>query len=258
MLNARLILLTLFLPLSFACIGYVTGMYLKEPALAVIYSLSGAILGFMIDYVCAFRKVFKILLHKVPLPLILSLLSWWIGRSISNNYIGILAGICGAIIGLWLNRIMVVSFRYYKIRKRILVLVYFFFSIGIIGLFFGIPVFNLFLGVLAGNYLSIRVTSFYRGNKEKIRKTFFRGSLFTSLTILFLSLLSSYIALFDIDHTNYLLSLIHVNEMDYNKLALFIVIGSVLLAVAEFAITMFTAQTMLSYWEHKRKRYLSL
>jgi len=175
-----------------------------------------------------------------------------ISNSFLNDFISLIVGFAGLGIGLMLNNVLIIPFQFYRISKRILAILYLFFSISLFGFFMGVPVFNILLGVLAGNYLSIRVFRNRRSNKE-IKVLFFQGALFTSFVILLVSSLSVWLALIDIENTQQTINEILQLHLNIKQLNLIIFIGGILLVILQYFLTLFTAQTMLSF---RRKRKL--
>lgn len=252
MLKIKLILLGSFLPLTFISIGFLIGVYVDQMWVGIIAASVGLGLGLLLNYICSYRKLFAVMLYQTPIPLAMFLLSWWISDTFVSSWLALGIGLGGLAIGLWLNKELILPYQFYRINKRILGFLYLFLSIAMVGLFIGIPVFNIVLGVIAGNYLSIRVISYARSGPE-IKRNFLQGSIFSATTILSLSLLSGLAALGDFENVAYLFSYYLDFNIEIKQFVYLFLMGSALLAIAQFSLTFFTANTMLSYWNYRRK-----
>jgi hypothetical protein len=84
----------------------------------------------------------------------------------------------------------------YQWKTWILVLIFSFYHIGMIGFFMGVPIFNAFLGILAGYYFGKRMLRNNFSEEEK-KKTTSNVAFSTSLFMLIICSLSAWIALSD-------------------------------------------------------------
>jgi hypothetical protein len=84
----------------------------------------------------------------------------------------------------------------YQWKTWILVLIFAFYHIGMIGFFMGVPVFNAFLGILAGYYFGKRMLRNNFSDEEK-KKTTSYVAYSTSLYMFIICSLSAWIALSD-------------------------------------------------------------
>lgn len=250
-LKLKLLLLSLVLPLSFFFIGFIMSIYLYNLTIAIVIGLVGIGVGILLNFVCYYRKLFTAALYQTPIPAALFLLIWWISNSFASDLYAFFLGLGGLAIGLWLNSELVSPFQFYKIRKRFLALLYFFFSIALMGFFMGIPAFNILLGVLAGNYLSIRIISNFREERD-INKNMKQGATFTSVVLLIIILISALMALSDIENSLLLAQEILRIPMTKNFFLVLIILGGIVLVLVQYYLTLFTAKTMLQLWKHKR------
>jgi len=255
-LKIRLLLLSLIFPFSFSFLGFFMGHFMYPGQTKIYLSIGGFVFGIFLDFICYYRKLFTITLFQTPIPLTLFLLVVWISNSFVKDLFAFIFGLGGLIIGLWLNNELVLPFQFYRIRKRILAILYLFFSIVLLGIFRGIPAFNMLLGVLAGNYLSIRVISNFREERE-INKNLKQGSAFTSFILLIITVISGFIALSDIDNSIMIAQQILGISLNKTLFTILISVGGIIIVLLQYFITLITARTMLQLWKHKRfSRYL--
>lgn len=244
-------------PLSFSFIGLIEGIYSYNNTITVFLVITGFTIGILMDFICYHRKLFTIALYQIPIPLALFLLVWWVSNPFMNNLHSFLFALGGLLIGLWLNKELVLPYQFYKIKKRILAIVYLFFSIAMLGYFIGIPAFNILLGFIAGNYLSIRVISNYKVERE-INKNLRQGSAYTSLILFIITTVAFILAISDIDHYTQWASQILNIPINKTFMVVLISAASIIIVISQYFITLFTAQTMLQLWKHKRfNRYVS-
>ncbi len=250
-LKIKLAILALVFPISFGIIGVLIGIFLQNKSIVISFSISGLLLGTLFNMVCIYRKLFTIVLYQAPLPLALFLLTWWVSNSFTNDLMAVIIGLIGFLIGLWLNVELVLPYQFYKIKKRVLALIYLFFSIASLGFFMGIPVFNLLLGVLAGNYLSIRVLRNYK-SKKYIRKNLIQGSIYTSIILLIITFFSGLIVISDMENSISILEQLLHYPINQTLFLSFIIIGGLVIVILQYFITLFTATTMLQLWQYRR------
>ncbi|MDA3892581.1 MAG: hypothetical protein PF517_13030 [Salinivirgaceae bacterium] len=250
-LKTKLFILSLLFPLSFGFIGGLMGYFLYTPITAIIFVCIGLIIGIALNIVCYYRKLFTITLFQSPIPLSMFLLVLWISNAFMSDLYAFLFAIGGLLIGLWLNNELILPFQFYRIRKRYLGIIYFFFSIAFMGVFMGIPAFNLLLGALAGNYLSIRVISNYR-QERSIKKNLRQGAFYTSLILFIITALSGLIAISDIENSIQLATQIIKIPLNKDLFVGLIIVGGIAIVLLQYVITLFTAKTMLQLWKHKR------
>ncbi len=244
-------MLSMVFPVSFALIGIMMGIFLYNLTVSIILGFLGLIIGILLDMVCYYRKLFTAALFQGPIPLALFLLFWWISDTLVSEVAALGIGVIGLIIGLWLNSELVVPYQFYKIKKRYLAIIYLFFSMAFMGFFMGIPVFNILLGVLAGNYLSIRIISNYKEERE-INRNMKQGSVFTSVTLLLITGIAALLAISDLDNSILVAQQVLHFPVDKTLFYLLITLGGLLIVLFQYYLTLFTAKTMLQLWKHKR------
>lgn len=250
-LRFKVLVLALVLPVSFAIIGLLISWYTRNHAFIIISGLSGFMLGVFLDFICYYRKLFAIAIYQTPIPLALFLLIWWIGNSFLLPTLAFMAGVAGLVIGLWLNKELVLPYQFFKVSKKALALLYFFYSIVFMGFFLGIPVFNLLLGVFAGNYIAIRIISYVKDEKEE-REHIRNGSLFSSFVLFIICLISGFFTLTDIENSLQLIrEMFHLN-IQKNTLVYVMATGVVVMVFVQYFITRFTAKTILSLHKYRK------
>lgn len=255
-LKIKLIILSLVFPLSFSVIGFFEGLNTYSNIVTLFLTIIGLIIGIILTYICYRRKLFTIALYQTPIPLSLFLLVLWISNIFVSDFQSILFALGGLLIGLWLNKELVSPYQFYKVKKRALAIVYLFFSIAMLGYFIGIPAFNLLLGLFAGNYLSIRVISNYKDERD-INKDIKQGSAYTSLALLIITTIAFLLAITDMDYSLQLASDILKRPVSKQLLIIIITTGGVVIIILQYFVTLFTARTMLQLWKHKRfSRYM--
>lgn len=250
-LKFKLILLALIFPLSFFGLGWFVGMVMHNSSLTLIFSIIGLALGIFLNLVCFYRKLFTVVLYQTPIPLALFLLTWWISNSFTDDLFALFIGLGGLLVGLWLNQILVLPYQFYRIRKRVLAIIYLFFSVACLGFFMGIPVFNLLLGILAGNYLSIRVLRYFK-SQEIMTRNLRQGAMYTAVVLFFITLFAAIVAISDYNNSIQLASQVLQYSFDKLQFYLLIIVGGLVIVFLQYFITFYTAQTMLQIWLHRR------
>ncbi|MFA6402876.1 MAG: hypothetical protein WCX31_14845 [Salinivirgaceae bacterium] len=252
LLKIKLLFLALLFPLFLSVAGFMVGMFTKNIPFAILFSISGVAIGILLNIIGYSRKLFTLALFYTPVPLALFMLSWWIADLFTGSNVSLLIGLLGFFVGIWLNYELVLPYQFYKIKKRILAVIYIFFSISCLGFFMGIPVFNILLGILAGNYLSIRVMDNYN-RQSYVTKNLRQGSLFTALVLLLLIVYSLLVAFSDIDHLIQLAEQMLRFSFTHSQFYFIAITGGIALVILQYFITLITAKTMFEYWMSKKK-----
>ncbi|MGD9994856.1 MAG: hypothetical protein AB7S69_16270 [Salinivirgaceae bacterium] len=254
-LKVKLLLLAAIFPVAFSLIGWFLSSFYQNTESRVIFAALGFVLGIFFSFICFRRKLFTVVLYQAPIPLALFLLAWWFSHVFTSGWLAFLIGALWFFIGLWLNSELVLPYQFYRIKKRFLALIYLFFSIAMLGFFMGIPVFNLLLGVLAGNYLSIRVLYPY-SSKTTIQKNLVQGAWFTALSLLGITLFAGIIAVSDLENSLLMAQQLLQIQLSKNLFLLLLALGAVILTLFQFALTLFSARTMLNWWHYRRKKLM--
>ena len=254
-LKIRLFFLSLIFPISLGLIGLFKTINLHNITTLYI-TIAGILTGILINFICYNKKTFTILLYRTPIPLAFAVLIWWISNIFFENLYALLFAIGGLLLGLWVNNEITKPLHFYKIKKRILAIIYIFFSIITINYFIKFPAINILLGIIAGNYLSIRAMSNYKVELQ-INNSFIQGSLYTSIILFITTSISFIIAIYDINNSITLVNSILHTSVNKITLIILVISGSVFIVILQYFITLFTAKTMLQVWKTKRfGRYL--
>ncbi len=250
-LKLKLIVLSLIFPISMAFIGFLSCLFYNNYITIISFTFAALIIGIFINIICYYRKIFTILIYKTPLPVSLFLLLWWFSNSFLSSLVSLLIGLAGLATGLFLNYVLVQPVQFYHIKKRILGLIYLFFSIAFMGFFMGVPIFNLLLGVLAANYLSIRVLSNKRDEKN-IMHNLKQGAVFTALVLMLMFILS--FCCLNIDYSNYISFIDNITPINVKKINLPLVffILSLIIVLVQYYLTLFAAKTMVEFRKFKK------
>jgi hypothetical protein len=134
----------------------------------------------------------------------------------------------------------------FKLPVPVLILIYLFYNICILGFFMGVPVFNLVAGALAGYYWSKRILT--HNELNNIRKDVRRISLFTSSVTAIVCLASAIVALLSKSTPADLKGMFHL-RFDVTKpmLISLIVFGGMLLVALQYYLTMFIMNKTLKF-----------
>lgn len=256
-LKLKLIILAFIFPISFALAGIIIGNNIQLFDIAVnsnyapsIFGGIGFLLGTILNLICYYRKLFAIAIYQTPIPLALFFAFRWVTNIFLAELAADAIALVGLLIGLWLNKELVLPYQFYKVPKRILATLYLFYSIVALGFFLGVPIFNILLGMFAGNYLAVRIISY--GNNENHKKNINQGSMFSAIIILIVSIFAGLIAMNDIDSYVQLISqLVHIQINPDQFLSLFL-FTITLTTIVQYFITRFTAYTMLDLFSHRK------
>jgi hypothetical protein len=186
------------------------------------------------------KTVLKIIFGSV-LPILLFLAGWWASFRLVQESMVIVFALSGLALGILLDVLFLNKWfqNPYQTRTIILILIYFFYSVGIFGFFMGIPVFNLLTGLAAGIFAGRKahhdhesVTAF----KSKIVKV----STFTTVIMGVICVLSTAIALQDpTDTARNLEGMLRMRPFTITTAMIIgiILIGGTLLAVLQYWLT---------------------
>jgi hypothetical protein len=126
----------------------------------------------------------------------------------------------------------------YKIPVPVLILVYLFYNVCILGFFMGVPVFNLAAGALAGYYWSKRIIN--RNELNNSRRDIQRVSVFTSSVTAVVCLTSAIVALLSKSTPEDLKGMFHLNfDITRPLLVSLITIGGLMLVGLQYYLTRF-------------------
>jgi len=126
----------------------------------------------------------------------------------------------------------------YKLPIPVLILIYLFYNICILGFFMGVPVFNLAAGALAGYYWVKRISN--RNELNNSRRDVLRISIFTSSVTALICISSALIALLSKSTPEDLRGMFHINsEITRPLLVSLIIIGGIMLVALQYYLTRF-------------------
>jgi MFS family permease len=243
--------LAVLFPVTFLIFGIISGLYVDKLLGSIIFGLGGLLLGIGLNYICYYRKLFTLVLFWTPVPLALLLVFLWISSPFVNTYMSLVFGGLGLGLGLLINNILIRPFQFYRLKKRLLAILYLFFSIAMLGIFKGVPVFNLLLGILAGNYLAIRVIS-NRRTLAEVKRNFRQGAFFSAFVLLLIAMLSVWMAFVDqhniIEILNDKLPFV-LSPINFRA---FLFSSAIVLAVIQYFLTLYTSTVMFRYRMRKR------
>lgn len=250
-------MLAFIFPVSFMFAGLIIGnnsqlfgITFKSNFMVSLMGSVGFIIGVILNFVCYYRKLFATAIYQTPIPLSLFLAFRWVANFFVGDYFAIIIGLFGLVIGLWLNKELILPYQFYKVPKRILAVLYLFYSIVAMGVFMGVPVFNVLLGIFAGNYLAMRIISYSKS--EEIRKNINQGSLYSALVILIISIIAGLIAANDVDGYVQLIHQLTNIQLNANRFLSLLFIFGISATLIQYFITKFTAQTMYDLFMHRK------
>jgi len=126
----------------------------------------------------------------------------------------------------------------YKLPIWILILIYIFYNVCILGFFMGVPVFNLVAGALAGYYWSKRILN--RNELNNSGRYIQKVSMFTSSVTATVCLTSAVIALLSKSTPEDLKGMFHLNfDITRPLLVSLIIIGGIMLVALQYYLTRF-------------------
>jgi hypothetical protein len=132
----------------------------------------------------------------------------------------------------------------FKMPVPVLILVYLFYNVCILGFFMGVPVFNLAAGALAGYYWSKRTIN--RNELNNSRRDIQRVSLFASSVTAAVCLTSAIVALLSKSTPEDLKGMFHLNfDITRPLLISLIIIGGLMLVALQYYLTRFVMEKTL-------------
>lgn len=242
--------LALLMPVA----GFLSGWYYSLFVINSNYNLFWALLffivGILLDAVCINGNVFSFVFYKMPIPTVLAIISYEVALFFTTRMYAIAIGCCGMALGVLIDVVLLSPKPFYLARKRVLIIVYVFMSILLLGIMLGVPVSNFLLGILAGNYYSLR----YSGtalSKRRLRRNLHAVSAFATLVLLLSELIFGW--LIWKDSANIIVYINQISEIlltPGNLVTLILVFGS-LSVVLQYFLTYWTSKTMYRYRDAK-------
>lgn len=239
-------ILALLMPVAGALSGWYYGLFVANSNYCLFWVLLFFVFGILLDAVCYNGKVFSFVFYKMPIPIILSIISYEVALVFAERMPAIAIGCCGLGLGVLIDLVLLSPKPFYLARKRVLIIVYVFLSILLLGLMMGVPVSNFLLGILAGNYYSLR----YSGavlSKKRLRKNLHAVSAFATMVLLLSELIFGWLILQDSANIiDYLYQIIRIQLTQGQLLTATLTIGSLSVGLQYF-LTFWTAKTMYRF-----------
>jgi hypothetical protein len=186
-------------------------------------------------------RIFFNFLFGFVLPLIGFEAAVWIAfESGSSEKAIATAALLGFVVGIVVSLLIWFIFKpdIYKLPIPLLILVYLFYNICILGFFMGVPVFNLATGALAGYYWSKRILS--RNELQNSGRDIRRISVFTSSVTAVVCLASALVALLSKSTPEDLKGMFHLNfDITRPLLVCLIIAGGIMLVALQYYLTRF-------------------
>ena len=246
----QITLLALVMPVAGAFTGWYYSLLVTEAGNPYYSAVIGAFIGIVVDVVCYYENLFSLVFYKLPVPVDMFFIFNEFASFFFNRLTATAIGIGGAALGVVIVWVLIIPNPFYTVRKRVLILVYIFLSLIMLGLMQGVPVSNFLLGILAGNYFSLRyadsVLSRARLRRNLIAVTIMAASVLLLSELIFVWLIWQ-------DSVNILNYLTEVFGFPFRKMHLMLMIDviGVLAVVIQLFITYTSAIVMYRYRSYK-------
>ena len=148
------------------------------------------------------EMIFYKLIFWGMIPLILFLAGWWSSIGLNDNQQIFSVAFAGLGFGILIDGFLLKSYlkSLETLKPAILISVYVFYSIMMLGFFMGVPVFNLFLGIFAGRFM-VRVGLYHGLSKKELEVLFRNTAKIITLVMIGVCIVSALIALQDLSDT---------------------------------------------------------
>lgn len=239
-------ILALLMPVAGALSGWYYALFVANSNFCLFWAVLLFIVGVLLDIICYNGKVFSFVFYKMPIPIILSIISYEVSSFFVERLGAIAIGCCGLVLGVFIDFLLLSPKPFYLARKRVLIIVYVFFSILLMGVMLGVPVSNFLLGILAGNYYSLRYSGVVL-SKRRLRTNLHNVSGFATLVLLLSEFIFGWLILKDTANIiDYLYHVTGISLTSGNLLTLVLVLGS-LSVVIQYFLTYWTSKIMYRY-----------
>jgi hypothetical protein len=245
-LKIKVLILSLIFPISGFLIGLAIGFIDGNEKTLYIYALTLSGGGILLDMICFYPRAFSFVFYRIPIPVLLFLVAYDISLFFTNSFNSLIIGISGLILGILMTMLLIRSNEFYMVQKRVLIIVYLFLSVLLVGLLQGIPVVNILLGVLAANYMSFRYMDAVQ-SKKRIRRNFIISAFFTSMVLMIIILISGFLLLNDSNNVERAINQVSGIIINDSQLSRFIWIGGILLVIIQFWLTYLSAWILYQY-----------
>lgn len=177
------------------------------------------------------------------IPIFTFLVFWWSSLLfINNDRVVMIIAISGLLFGLLIT-FLIKRFRginFFKMTPEVLIGIYIFYSVCFFWFFMGVPIFHPILGIIAGYYWGRRLI-FKQANSETFQREIRKVSMFTSLIISFVCLLSATISLIDLYTVSNLKGMLNLSfDITPPILVGLIIIGGIFLIGFQYWLTKMT------------------
>jgi len=245
-LKIKVLVLSLIFPVSGFLIGLVIGFFDNNEKTVYIYAISLLGGGILLDVICYYPRIFSFVFYRIPIPVLLFLVAHDISLFFTDSFNSLFIGFGGLVIGILMTLVLVMPNHFYMVPKRVLIIVYLFLSVILVGLLQGIPVVNILLGVLAANYISFRYMDAVQA-KKRIKRNFIISALFTSVVLMIIIVIAGFLLLNDATNVERALSQVSNIKINDAQLSRFIWIGGILLVIIQFWLTYLSAWILYQY-----------
>ncbi len=247
-------ILALLMPIAGGLSGWYYSLFVINSCYSLFWVLLFFIVGVMLDAICINGNVFSFVFYKMPIPSVLTIIGYELASFFTGRWGAMAIGCCGMALGILLDIVLLSPKPFYLARKRVLVIVYVFLSILLLGIMLGVPVSNFLLGILAGNYYSLRYAETVL-SKRRLRKNLHAVSSFATMVLLLSELIFGWLIWNDSANIiDYIYQITRIHLTIGNLLTLILVLGSMSVALQYF-ITYWTAKTMYKYRKAKMSYY---
>ena len=246
----QITLLALVMPVAGAFTGWYYSLLVAETGNPLYSAILGAVIGILVDVVCYYENLFSLVFYKLPIPVVMFFIFNEFASFFFDRLTATAIGIGGAALGVLIVWVLIIPNPFYTVRKRVLILVYIFLSLIMLGLMQGVPVSNFLLGILAGNYFSLRYVGSVM-SRTRLRRNL-RAVTIMAATVLLLSELIFAWLIWQ-DSVNILNYLYDVFGVRFSKLHLMLMIDvfGVLSVIIQLFITYSSAIVMYRYRSFK-------
>jgi hypothetical protein len=250
-LKVAIAILALVMPVTGALSGWYYGVFIAESNYPYLVALLCLVLGVALDVVCYYDRLFTFVFYKMPIPGILFVIAYEAASFFYGRWVSLGFAFAGLAIGVFFDYVLLAPKPFYMARKRLLVVVYIFLSIIMLGVMSGVPVSNFFLGILAGNYFSLRYAGAVLG-RDRLHKNLYTMTIFATVVLLVSELLFAWLVWQDsVNIIDYLNSLLGIAFTRQSLLWLMVILG-VVSVVVQFVLTFTTGMILYRYRSHKK------
>ncbi len=245
-LKISLTLMALVMPMAGAVSGWYYAFLISESDYPLFVALAGFGIGVLLDVICYYGDLFSFVFYKLPIPLVLAVVSYTAVSFFASWRMAVSAAIAGVFVGVVFDHALLIDKPFYLARKRVLIIVYMLLSFILLGVMMGVPVSNFLLGIMAGNYYSLR----YEGavlSKERLHRNLLVISVFVTVVLLMSEIMFGWLLWQDASNiTDYLRQTTGLPITKGRLMTMILGFGA-LAVVIQYFITYYTGKIMLRY-----------